>query len=120
MAGTAYGEELVSKDFYIFVPFDLLVTKVAGIKVYMRDEMEEKFRRLAMMVYGYGRGSLSKAAEEAIRQWIMEHEALLKGVNVPEDPVGAIRGVLAGVGKSGVELQHEARQIRAIKAAASN
>ena len=86
----------------------------------MRDEVEEKFRRLAMMVYGYGRGSLSKAAEEAFKQWITEHEAPLKGVDVPKDPVGAIRGVLVGIRKSGVELQHEARQIRAIKAAASD
>lgn len=96
------------------------MTEVAGIKVYVRDEVEEKFRRLAMMVYGYGRGSLSKAAEEAIRRWIAEHEALLNGVNVPEDPVGAIRGVLAGIRKSGVELQHEARKIRATKAASSD
>lgn len=93
---------------------------MAGIKVYVQDEVEEKFRRLAMMTYGYGRGSLSKAAEEAIRQWIKEHEALLEGVNVPEDPVGAIRGALAGIRKSGVELQHEARKIRAIRAAAGN
>jgi hypothetical protein len=109
----------VSKGFYIFVPLALSVLGVAGIKVYVQDDMEEKFRRLAMMVYGYRRGSLSKAAEEAIRQWITEHEGLLKGVNVPEDPVGAIRGVLAGVRKSGVELQHEARRIRAVKATAS-
>jgi len=96
------------------------VTEVAGIKVYVRDNVEKKFRQLAMMVYGYGRGSLSKAAEEAIEQWITEHEALLKEVNVPEDPVGAIRGMLMDIRKSGVELQHEARKIRAIKATASN
>jgi hypothetical protein len=41
---------------------------------------------------------------------------MLKEVNVPEDPVGAIRGMLAGIKKSGVELQHEARKIRAVKA----
>lgn len=93
---------------------------MAGIKLYLLDEVEEKFRRLAMMVHGYGRGSLSKAAEEAIKQWITEHEALLKEVDVPEDPVGAIRGVLAGIKKSGVELQHETRQIRTFKAVASN
>jgi len=103
------------KGFYIFVSFGMLVSRVAGIKVYVSNEVEEKFRRLAMMVYGYGRGSLSKAAEEAFLQWIMKYEALLKEVNVPEDPVGAIRGMLAGVGKSGVELQHEARKIRASK-----
>jgi len=89
---------------------------MAGIKVYVRDEVEEKFRRLAMMVYGYGKGSLSKAAEEAFLRWIMQHEAMPKEVNVPKDPVGAIRGMLAGVKKSGVELQHEARKIRAVKA----
>ncbi|RLI41894.1 hypothetical protein DRO59_05700 [Candidatus Bathyarchaeota archaeon] len=89
---------------------------MAGIKVYIRNEVEEKFRRLAMMVYGYGKGSLSKAAEEAFLRWTMQHEAMLKEVNIPEDPVGAIRGMLSGVKKSGVELQHEAREIRAIKA----
>lgn len=89
--------------------------KVAGIKVYVRSEVEERFRRLAMMVYGYGRGPLSKAAEEAFLQWMTRYEAMLKEVNVPEDPVAAIRGMLAGVGKSGVELQHEARKIRATK-----
>ena len=91
---------------------------MAGIKVYVEDAVEERFRRLAMMVYGYGRGSLSRAAEEAIRQWITGHEALLREVHVPEDPVGAIRGVLRGVGKSGVELQHEARRVRAAEALA--
>ena len=89
---------------------------MAGIKVYVRDEVEERFRRLAMMVYGYGRGSLSKAAEEAFLQWMMQHDTILKEVNVPDDPVGAIRGMLAGIKKSGVELQHEARKIRAVKA----
>jgi len=93
---------------------------VAGIKVYVRNEIEEKFRRLAMMVYGYGRGSISKAAEEAFLWWVMRHEAMLKEVGVPEDPVGAIRGLLAGVRKNGVTLQHEARKVRAVRAVAKN
>jgi len=88
---------------------------LAGIKVYVRDEVEKKFRQLAMMVYGYGKGSLSKAAEEAFIQWTTQHEAILREVSIPEDPVGAIRGMLAGVKKSGVELQHEAGKIRAAK-----
>ncbi len=90
---------------------------MAGIKVYVPDEVEEKFRRLAMMVYGYGRGSISKAAEEAFMHWMMRHEAILKEVDVPEDPAGAIRGMLPGLKKSGVELQHEARKARVVKAA---
>ena len=88
---------------------------MARIKVYVRDEVEEKFRGLAMIVYGYGRGSLSKAAEEAFLQWVMKYEAMLKEISVPDDPVGAIKGLLAGVNKSGVELQHEARRIRPVR-----
>jgi hypothetical protein len=88
---------------------------MAGIKVYVRDEVEKKFRQLAMMVYGYGRGSLSKAAEEAFIQWTAQYETLLKEISIPDDPVGAIRGMLAEVKKTGVELQHEARRIRTAK-----
>jgi len=33
-------------------------------------EVEERFRRLAMRKFGYGKGSLSKALEEALLQWI--------------------------------------------------
>lgn len=86
-----------------------------GLKVYVDEELERRFRRMAMEVYGYGRGSISKAAEDAMRRWLLEHEVLLREVEVPEDPVGAIRGMLKHTGKSGVELQHEARQIRAGK-----
>lgn len=75
---------------------------VAGITVYVEDAVEER--------------SLSRAAEEAIRQWVAGHEALLEEARVPEDPVGAVRGMLRGVGKSGVELQHEARRVRAVGA----
>lgn len=85
---------------------------MAGIKTYVRDEVEKKFRRLAMELYGYGQGSLSKAAEDAFERWAAEYEALLKEVEVPDNPVDAIRGMLKGVRKSGEELQHEARTIR--------
>jgi hypothetical protein len=33
-------------------------------------EAENEFRRLAMRKFGYGKGSLSKALEEAVRAWI--------------------------------------------------
>ena len=33
-------------------------------------ETEEEFRRLAMKKFGYGKGSLSKALEAALNQWI--------------------------------------------------
>jgi len=47
---------------------------MAELKVYLSDALNERFRRIAMSVYGYGRGSLSKAAEEAFTRWCSEHE----------------------------------------------
>jgi hypothetical protein len=47
---------------------------MAELKIYLSDSLNEKFRRIAMSVYGYGRGSLSKAAEEAFTRWCSEHE----------------------------------------------
>jgi len=44
------------------------------LKIYLSDSLNEKFRRIAMSVYGYGRGSLSKAAEEAFTKWCAEHD----------------------------------------------
>ncbi len=34
------------------------------------EDVEDRFRRLAMKRFGYGKGSLSKALEEALQQWI--------------------------------------------------
>ena len=47
---------------------------MAELKVYLSESLNEKFRQSAMRVYGYGRGSLSKAAEEALAKWCSEHE----------------------------------------------
>lgn len=66
-----------------------------------------------MEFYGYGQGSLSKAAEDAFERWTAEYEALLKKVEVPDDPAGAIRDMFKGVRKGGEEPQHKARIIRA-------
>ena len=47
---------------------------MAELKIYLSNSLDERFRRIAMSVYGYGRGSLSKAAEEAFMKWCSEHE----------------------------------------------
>ena len=47
---------------------------MAELKIYLSDSLNERFRRTAMSVHGYGRGSLSKAAEEAFTKWCSEHE----------------------------------------------
>jgi hypothetical protein len=50
---------------------------MAELKIYLSDILSEKFRRIAMSVFGYGRGSLSRAAEEALTKWCSEHEPSL-------------------------------------------
>ena len=40
------------------------------IRGVVEKEVEEDFRKLAMKKFGYGKGSLSKALEDALRQWI--------------------------------------------------
>ena len=47
---------------------------MAELKIYLSESLNEKFRRIAMSIHGYGRGSLSKAAEEALTRWCSEHE----------------------------------------------
>jgi hypothetical protein len=48
---------------------------MAELKVYLSGELDKRFRMLAMRIYGYGRGSLSEAAVDALRKWCDEHEA---------------------------------------------
>jgi len=45
----------------------LVMGEIRGV---VSEEVEEKFRRLAMERFGYGKGSLSKALEEALSHWI--------------------------------------------------
>ncbi|MBS7649071.1 MAG: hypothetical protein QXX99_08080 [Candidatus Bathyarchaeia archaeon] len=88
---------------------------MGGIKVYISDELERKFREAAMKLYGYGKGSLSIACEKAINMWLLQVSEFLDVVESIEDPIEAIYGMLSHVKKSGVELQHEAREIRTRK-----
>jgi hypothetical protein len=82
------------------------------LRIYLPEELKKKFRKFSMESYGYSRGSLSRAAVEAIRSWISTRQ-ISPQVAVPDEPVKALRGLLRHVKKSSVELQHEASQIRA-------
>ncbi len=48
---------------------------MAELKMYLSEELDKRFRRLAMIAFGYGRGSLSEAAVEALTKWCEVHEA---------------------------------------------
>ncbi len=45
------------------------------VKIYLSDELDRRFRKAAMEAYGYGRGSISRAAEEAFLEWCRKREA---------------------------------------------
>src|SRR2546427_10449088 len=49
--------------------------RMAELKVYLSEDLDRRFRILAMSVYGYGRGSLSEAAVDALTKWCEGHEA---------------------------------------------
>ncbi len=80
---------------------------MAGIRVQLPEHLERRFRSQAMKRFGYGKGSLSMAAQEAFERWIasVEKEIMFKG-----DPVRAIRGLLKDIDVDSVELQHMAKR----------
>jgi hypothetical protein len=43
---------------------------MGDIRGVVKAKTEDRFRKLAMKKFGYGKGSLSRALEEAICQWI--------------------------------------------------
>ncbi len=79
------------------------------IRANVDRELERKFRELAMKRFGYAKGSLQRAVEEAIMRWVAWVESEL--IEFEGDPVEAIDGVLAGLDVDSVELQHRAREL---------
>jgi len=74
------------------------------MRLHVEEELEKRFREAAMRRFGYGKGSLSRAAEEAIQKWLISVSAddfVFKG-----DPVESLDGLLADVNLDSVELQH--------------
>mgnify|MGYP001619976923 CR=1 FL=1 len=80
------------------------------LKVEFEKTLEQKFRELAMRKYGFARGSIKKASEEAIKEWIKEQNSNLP---IVKNPIKLIEGTLSHLrGKyTSVELQHEASKL---------
>jgi len=70
-----------------------------------------------MKLYGIGKEALSVVTKKALDERVTRVLKAIKVVRLIGDPVEAIYGMLSHVKKSGVELQHEARRIRAEKSA---
>jgi predicted nucleotidyltransferase len=45
-------------------------------KIYIPDKLARKWREYAMKRFGYGRGSISRAAEEALAFWTLREEKI--------------------------------------------
>jgi len=78
---------------------------LAGLRIQLSDRLERLFREMAMKRFGYGKGSISRAAEEAIQNWVAIQLQMEKR-EFEGDPVKAIEGLLADVDVDSVELQH--------------
>jgi len=85
---------------------------LAGLRLVLRTDLEKRFREAAMKRFGFGKGALTRAAEQAIEKWLSSGK---ESVRFEGDPVKAIDGILAGVRLSSVELQHSATRAWASK-----
>lgn len=47
---------------------------MAFVRGVISEKIEKEFRKLAMEKFGYGKGSLSKALEEAVKEWIKKNK----------------------------------------------
>ncbi len=52
---------------------------MAQMKIYISDSTDKQLRKEAMLRFGYGRGAISKAVEEAATQWLKK-ESIIKSV----------------------------------------
>ena len=84
-----------------------------SLRVQIDEKLERKFRETAMKKFGYGKGALSRAAEEAILDWVSSSEK--ETVRFEGDPVKAIDGLLKDVNIDSVQLQYETQKLWAKK-----
>ncbi|MBS7651398.1 hypothetical protein KEJ35_08660 [Candidatus Bathyarchaeota archaeon] len=82
---------------------------LAGLRIKISDRLERLFREMAMKRFGYGKGSLSRAAEEAIQT--LSTQLQIEKREFDGDPVKAIEGFLGDLDVDSVELQHLAGKI---------
>jgi hypothetical protein len=81
------------------------VNEVGEIKVSVPDEKEERFRKAAMKAFGHERGSISKAAEEAMEEWT--EKRLEEDINLSGGLGDFLRSKAVETDKPAAELQKE-------------
>ena len=53
---------------------------MAETKVYLPDSVDAQLREFAMKRFGYGRGSISRAFETAVTQWMAQDQAVQRAI----------------------------------------
>lgn len=86
---------------------------MALIKANISEDLETNFRKAAMQTYGYKKGSISHAIENALFEWTSSRKAFSKEIENTENSIDAMEGILIDVKMTSVELQKEALKWRA-------
>ena len=68
---------------------------MAETKIYIPDGLDQKLREQAMRRFGYGRGSISAAAEEALGQWVARMEGIDRRLAMIKERARGDRQVVA-------------------------
>ncbi len=85
---------------------------MAGLRLQLRSDLEKRFRETAMRRFGFGKGALTRAAEQAFERWLSTTK---ENIRFEGDPIKAIDGILVDLKLNSVELQHSARGVWASK-----
>lgn len=78
-----------------------------ALRINVDEELENRFREAAMRKFGFTKGALTQAAEEALRLWL----ASTSRRKFEGDPVDAIDGILSDIKMDSVKLQHLATKL---------
>lgn len=79
------------------------------IKFTVSSEVEEEFRKKAAEEYGLNKGSLSKAGEEALQDWISDEGTQSQDIT---ELLERTRGMLSHVDASAEELENSVGQMK--------
>ncbi|MGD0729530.1 MAG: nucleotidyltransferase domain-containing protein [Candidatus Micrarchaeaceae archaeon] len=64
-------------------------------KIYFSDETDKRLREKAMKKFGYGRGSISNAVEEAVSQWLSKEAIIESKLNLMIEKAKKDKNIIA-------------------------
>lgn len=85
-----------------------IVVAMETLKVQMKEKKAKAVREIAMKKFGFAKGSISKAFNDAIDEWIKK-QTIVKKTKKPD--WDSITGAIKEIKMSSVELQHKAFQL---------